>query len=121
MPSHRVRARLAASAAARNAVPGSPASRCPRARERSRVSQWWLVSVFAAAVCRSEFTDIPGRQGGWVPDSQAACRARSAVAVTACGRPLTGPLNSGRRRGGHAPAGTARSSSRSAAGTGSSR
>jgi hypothetical protein len=52
--------RVPRAAAARKAIPGSPAMPCPRARERSRVSQWWLVSVPAAAVCRSEFTVLPG-------------------------------------------------------------
>ena len=78
MPSHLVRIRPTPSAAAHKAIPDSPAMRCPRVRERSKVSQWWLVSVLAAAVCRSEFTDMPGGHGGWESDSQAACRARSA-------------------------------------------
>jgi len=78
MPSHLVRVRPPASAAARKAIAGSPAMRCPRARERSRVSQWWLVSVLAAAVCHSEFTDMPGGHGGCESDSQATWRACSA-------------------------------------------
>ena len=45
MPSHLVRIRQVASAAERKAIPGSRAMRCPRARERSRISQWWLASM----------------------------------------------------------------------------
>jgi hypothetical protein len=78
MPSHLVRVRPMASAAERKAITGSPAMCCPLARERSKISQWWLASVLAAAVCRSEFTDIPGGQGGCESDTQATWRARSA-------------------------------------------
>jgi hypothetical protein len=44
-------------------------------RERSRVWQWSLASVLAAAVCRSEFTVMPGGHGGWESDSQAGTGA----------------------------------------------
>jgi hypothetical protein len=64
-----------------------------------RVWQWSLVSVLAAAVCRSEFTVMPGGHGGWESDSQAAGRPRSAVATTASERLRTGALVSGRSRG----------------------
>jgi hypothetical protein len=43
-------------------------------RERSRVWQWSLVSVLAAA-CRSELTVMPGGHGGWESDSQAGTGA----------------------------------------------
>jgi hypothetical protein len=49
-------------------------------------SRWSAVvagQVLAAAVCRREFTDVPGGHGGWESDSQAAWRARSAVATIA--------------------------------------
>jgi hypothetical protein len=68
-------------------------------RERSRVWKWSLVNVLAAAVCRSEFTVMPGGHGGWESDSQAAGRPRSAVATTASERLRTGALVSGRSRG----------------------
>ncbi len=120
MPSHLVRIRPIPSAAARKAIPGSPAMRCPRVREWRRVSQWWLVSVLAAVVCRSEFPDMPGGHDGWESACQAACRARSAGGHPRFRQVADRGAGVWSLPGRHAPAGTARSSSRSAADRGRS-
>ena len=114
------RARPAASAARVISWLASGAGKCAAARSaaaRSSSSQWWLVSVLASALWRSESVVIAGAV--WVAVRQAARRMRCAVTMVPSRRPAMSWPGPGRRRGGSALPGTARSSSRCAAGTGS--
>ena len=79
----------------------------------------WLVTVLVAATWRSESAVRWGDQAGWVLVAQAACRARSALVITASYSEATGSLPSRMGRGRGALSGMASSRSRSSAETGS--
>src|ERR1035437_231586 len=99
----------------------SPCQVARAARDRSRISQWWLMTMTDPADWRSESAVRPGDQDACGARSQLTWRIRSALPTVPSHKAGTVSVPSGTRRAGTALTGIACSRRASSAGTGSRR